>query len=159
MSRAACFGMLLFVCPFLSPSWAQNKTEPTDTGPRRPQTLRFNGTIPALEGRQRLLIPLYGRRRKTRNQVEDQLGSNNCRRQPKSSGRVLRFRRDGNPAGERLRHKRWARHSSMSSQWHEVGLFWSTEIDPQNAPLSLSQAFQHRTCPASVCRAEVWRVA
>jgi hypothetical protein len=41
MSRAVCFGMLLFVCPFLSPSWAQNKTEPTDTGPRRPQTLPF----------------------------------------------------------------------------------------------------------------------
>jgi hypothetical protein len=41
MSRAVCFGMLLFVCPFLSTSWAQNKIDPTDTGPRRPQTLPF----------------------------------------------------------------------------------------------------------------------
>jgi hypothetical protein len=39
MSRAVRFGMLIFVCPFLSPSWAQNKTKPTDTGPRRPQTV------------------------------------------------------------------------------------------------------------------------
>lgn len=41
MSRAVCFGMLLFVCPLLSTSWAQNKTEPTDTGPRYPRTLPF----------------------------------------------------------------------------------------------------------------------
>ena len=33
MSRAVFCGTLLFVCLFLSMSWAQNKTEPTGTGP------------------------------------------------------------------------------------------------------------------------------
>src|SRR5882724_5494022 len=36
MSRAVCFGMLLFVSPFLSTSWAQNKTKPL-----HPRTLPF----------------------------------------------------------------------------------------------------------------------
>jgi hypothetical protein len=38
MSRAVFFGTLLFVGPFLSMSWAQNKTEPTNTGPLFPGT-------------------------------------------------------------------------------------------------------------------------
>jgi len=33
MSRALFLGTLLFVGPFLSISWAQNKTEPTETAP------------------------------------------------------------------------------------------------------------------------------
>ena len=41
MSRALFFGTLLLVGPFLSMSWAQNKTEPTNTGPRHPRTLPF----------------------------------------------------------------------------------------------------------------------
>jgi len=36
MSRAVLFGTLLFVGPFLSLSWAQNKTEPTEAGPPYP---------------------------------------------------------------------------------------------------------------------------
>jgi hypothetical protein len=36
MSRALLLGTLLFVGPFLSMSWAQNKTEPTDAGPLFP---------------------------------------------------------------------------------------------------------------------------
>jgi hypothetical protein len=41
MSRAMFFGTLLLVGPFLSASWAQNKTEPTETGPPYPGTLQF----------------------------------------------------------------------------------------------------------------------
>ena len=40
MSRAVFFGTLLFVCLFLGMSWAQNKAEPTETGPPRPGTLQ-----------------------------------------------------------------------------------------------------------------------
>jgi hypothetical protein len=36
MSRAVFFGTLLFVWPFLSMSWAQNKTEQTEAGPPYP---------------------------------------------------------------------------------------------------------------------------
>jgi hypothetical protein len=36
MSRALFFGLLLIIGPFLSTSWAQNKTEPTDHGPLYP---------------------------------------------------------------------------------------------------------------------------
>ena len=38
MLRALFVGVLLFVGPFLSTSWAQNKTEPTDGGPLFPGT-------------------------------------------------------------------------------------------------------------------------
>src|SRR3979490_1363434 len=38
MSRALFLGTLLFVGPFLSMSWAQNKTEPTERGPPFPGT-------------------------------------------------------------------------------------------------------------------------
>jgi len=41
MSRAAFFGTLLFVCPLLSMSWAQNKTEPTEAGPPYPATSKM----------------------------------------------------------------------------------------------------------------------
>jgi hypothetical protein len=40
MLRAVFFGTLTFVCSVLSMSWAQNKTEPTETGPH-PGTLQF----------------------------------------------------------------------------------------------------------------------
>jgi hypothetical protein len=38
MSRAVFLGVLLFAGPFLSMSWAQNKTEPAQTGPPFPFT-------------------------------------------------------------------------------------------------------------------------
>ena len=38
MSRALFLGILLFVGPFLSTSWAQNKTEPRDAVPLFPRT-------------------------------------------------------------------------------------------------------------------------
>ncbi len=48
MSRALFLGTLLFAGPFLSMSWAQNKTEPTQTGPpSRLQKRHFSGIIPA----------------------------------------------------------------------------------------------------------------
>ena len=41
MLRAVFFGTLLFVCSFLSMSWAQNKTEPTEAGPPYPATSKM----------------------------------------------------------------------------------------------------------------------
>ncbi len=47
MSRALFLGTLLFG-PFLNMSWAQNKTEPTQTRPTFPFTkTTFSGNIPA----------------------------------------------------------------------------------------------------------------
>ena len=41
MSRAVFFGTLLFVWPFLSMSWAQNKAQPTEAGPPYPATSKM----------------------------------------------------------------------------------------------------------------------
>ena len=50
MSRALLVGTLLFAGPFLSMSWAQNKIEPTQTGPSFPftkTTFRWDYSCPA----------------------------------------------------------------------------------------------------------------
>jgi hypothetical protein len=48
MSRALFLGTLLFAGLFLNMSWAQNKTEPTQTRPpSRLQKRHFSGNIPA----------------------------------------------------------------------------------------------------------------
>jgi hypothetical protein len=53
MLRTLILGTLLFVGPFLSMSWAQNKTEPTETRPPLPGTLQktfqWDYTCPAAE--------------------------------------------------------------------------------------------------------------
>ena len=53
MSRAFFFGTLLFVGTFLSMSWAQNKIEPTQTGPTVPagSNITFQWNYSCLSGK------------------------------------------------------------------------------------------------------------
>ena len=137
MSRAFCFGMLLFVGPFLSPSWAQNKTEPTDTGPRYPRALPFEWDYSCPGAGRDCSFVCTGERAVHVIKLRINLETITLEGSQKAPSCVLRFLHDRDPAGEWLCHKRRAQHLSMSSQWHEVGLFWSTEIASVSGPINL----------------------
>jgi hypothetical protein len=99
MSRALLLGTLLFAGLFLGMccaqnSWAQNssaqdKTEPTRTGPPLPVYKNDISVGLFLPGRHRLLIRLSGRRIEPRPQVELVPGNGILRWQRKRSGSVL----------------------------------------------------------------------
>jgi hypothetical protein len=88
MSRALFLGTLLFAGLFLNMSWAQNKTEPSQTRPPFPFT---------------------------KTTFELVLGNGILRWQPKCPGCVLRIQHQRISPRERLQHKHWAQLFIMPS--------------------------------------------
>ena len=115
MSRALFLGTLLFAGPFLSMSLAQNKTEPTQTGPPLPFTktifqwdyscpagIGCSFVCPGGEASHVIKLSLY-------------LGTVPFDGGQNAPGSVLRIHHEGIAPRERLPHKRWARQFIMQS--------------------------------------------